>query len=78
MEDQRHHCVRLPERILELTFQTQTYNCFVFPPLGPNLLEFKSQISPEPFGSQRAKIAVTYMLLGLAPVHAAGFTHTGL
>jgi hypothetical protein len=77
--DPRHHCVRQPERILNLVSQERTYNCFVFPPLGPNLLEFKNQLrlSNERFGSQRAKIAATYMLLALEPLHSAGMIHTG-
>jgi hypothetical protein len=77
--DPRHHCVRQTERILNLVSQERTYNCFVFPPLGPNLLEFKNQLrlSNEPFGSQRAKIAATYMLLALEPLHSAGMIHTG-
>lgn len=77
--DPRHHCVRQPERILNLVCQERTYNCFVFPPLGPNLLEFKNQLrlSNVPFGSRRAKMAATYMLFALEPLHSAGLIHTG-
>lgn len=78
-EDPRNVCVRQPESILDLVFREQTYNCFVFPPLGPNLLEFKNQLQllNEPFGSHRARVAATYMLLAIDPLHSAGIIHTG-
>lgn len=68
-------CVRQPERIFSHSARGQAYNCFVFEPLGPSLLEFTKQ--NRPFGSQRARIAATYILLGLKSLHATGFVHTG-
>jgi hypothetical protein len=77
LENPRSACVRQPERVLDLIFSEQNYSCFVFPPLGPNLLEFKNQLSKHSFGLLRAQIAAIYMLLALDPVHSAGFIHTG-
>jgi hypothetical protein len=69
--------VRQPERILDLVLSGQNYSCFVFPPLGPNLSEFKNQLNKQPFGLLRARIAAYYMLLALDSIHSAGFIHTG-
>jgi hypothetical protein len=77
MKNPHSACVRQPERILDLVHLGQDYSCFVFPPLGPNLLEFKNQLSKQSFGLLRAQIAASYMLLALDPVHSAGFIHTG-
>jgi hypothetical protein len=77
MKNPHSACVRQPERILYLVLSGQDYSCFVFPPLGPNLLEFKGQLSKQPFGLLRAQIAASYMLLALGPIHSAGFIHTG-
>lgn len=74
-EDPGIICVRQPERIFSHFVEERAYNCFVFEPLGPNLLEFTKR--NRPFGSERARKAATYILLGLRSLHATGFVHTG-
>jgi hypothetical protein len=72
-----HACVRQPECIFDLIYQEQSYNCFVFAPLRPNLLEFKHQLSEQSFGIKKAQITAAYMLFALDAVHSAGIIHTG-
>ncbi|RMY82262.1 hypothetical protein D0862_12072 [Hortaea werneckii] len=70
-------CVRQPERIFEFHLRGQAYNCFVFEPLGPNLLEFTNQPSNRPFGSQRVRLVATYLLHAIDFLHTSGVAHTG-
>ncbi|KAI7388183.1 hypothetical protein KC336_g17406 [Hortaea werneckii] len=71
-------CVRQPERIFEFHRKGQTYNCFVFEPLGPNLLEFSNQPSNRPFGSQRVRWVATYLLHAMDFLHTNGVAHTDI
>jgi hypothetical protein len=77
LENPHSACVRQPERVFDICLSEQNYSCFVFPPVGPNLSEFKNQLNKQPFGLLRAQIAAYYMLLALGPIHSAGFIHTG-
>ncbi|TKX27226.1 protein kinase domain-containing protein 2 [Elsinoe australis] len=71
-------CVRQPERIFDIHFRGQAYNCFVFEPLGPNLLEFSNQ-QPNPcFGSQNVRLIATYLLHAIDFLHTNGIAHTDI
>ncbi|KAI7413511.1 hypothetical protein KC336_g11364 [Hortaea werneckii] len=71
-------CVRQPERIFDFDRIGQTYNCFVFEPLGPNLLEFTNQPSNRPFGSQKVRWVATYLLRAMDFLHTNGVAHTDI
>lgn len=73
-------CVRRPESVLDFDREGQTYNCFVFAPLGPNLLEYITRSywsSGQPFGSPNTRFVAAYLLYALDFLHANGIAHTG-
>ncbi|KAK5113555.1 hypothetical protein LTR62_003424 [Meristemomyces frigidus] len=71
-------CVRQAERMFDVASKGQTYNCFVFEPLGPNLLEFTNRPSNRPFGSQNVRVTATYLLHAMDFLHTNGIAHTAI
>jgi serine/threonine-protein kinase SRPK3 len=69
--------VRLPERIFDVVQGEQTYNCFVFEPLGPSLLDFINRPANKPLGVQRVRLTVALLLHALDFLHKNGIAHTG-
>lgn len=77
-------CVHWPESVFEFEGATegqeQNFNCFVFEPLGPNLLEYTNRLRVSDrlfFGYQNALLTATYLLHALDFLHANGIAHTG-
>jgi serine/threonine-protein kinase SRPK3 len=71
-------CVRRPEYVFDLEARGRPFNCFVFEPLGPSLLEYTNRPSNRPFGIQNARLTATYLLHALDFLHANGIAHTGV
>lgn len=69
--------VRQPERIFDVVRSGQKYNCLVFEPLGPSLLEFINRPANKPLGIQRVRLTVALLLHALEFVHTNGIAHTG-
>jgi hypothetical protein len=80
-------CVRRPESVFEFEGANSKgqegrdlFNCFVFEPLGPNLLEYthRLRVSDRPFfGYQNARLVAAYLLHALDFLQANGIAHTG-
>lgn len=69
--------VRQPERIFDFERNGQTYNCFMFEPLGPSLLDFQSRPPQEPLGIGRVVLTATLLLHAMDFLHTNGIAHTG-
>jgi hypothetical protein len=70
-------CVRQSERVFEIGHKGYIYNCFVFEPLGSNLLEYTNRPSNRAFGSQNVRFTAVYLLHAMNFLHTNGIAHTG-
>jgi serine/threonine-protein kinase SRPK3 len=77
LESLGSNLVRQPERIFDVARGEQTYNCFVFEPLGPSLLEFSNRPANKPLGIQRVRVTIALLLHALEFLHKNGIAHTG-
>jgi len=77
LESVGSNLIRQPERIFDLVRKGKTYNCFVFEPLGPSLLEFVSRPTNKPLGVRRVRLTATLLLHSLDFLHKNGIAHTG-
>jgi hypothetical protein len=57
--------------------EEKTYNCFVFEPLGPSLLEFINRPANQPLSIRRVRLTATLLLHALEFLHTNGIAHTG-
>jgi len=71
------HLIRQPERIFDFVRNGQTYNCFVFEPLGPSLLEFVRRPCNHPISIGKVCLTATLLLHAMDFLHRNGIAHTG-
>ena len=76
-DHQGRYCVRRPEHIFSFPRNGIAYQCFVFEPLGPSLLEFTNSIPKHPFGSRDVRWTAIYLLHAIDFLHTCGVVHTG-
>lgn len=69
--------VRQPERIFDFDRNGQTYNCFVFTPLGPSLSDFVNRSPKESLSIERVVLTATLLLHCMDFLHTNGIAHTG-
>jgi serine/threonine protein kinase len=77
LEHPGSRCVRQAESAFSLFSQTGEHKCFVFPPLGPSLLEFSRRPGVS-FHLEQVRWIATYLLHGVAFLHSRGIVHTGI
>lgn len=70
-------CTRRLESSFTFPHQNQTWQSFVFEPLGSNLLDYTNRPANRPFPSQSVRWITIYLLHAIDFLHKNGIVHTG-